>query len=349
MQDKTFSKNSPRFKGKVISDQFAGQISRVEELAYILKISDVMTGNVITLTPKASMQDVLELLREKRISGIPIVEEGCLIGVISTEDLIRSLVKNDLQATVRNYMSTKLFTVNSFDYLTEALKIFTKTGRGRLPVLDENKRLTGIITKGDVTDGLLKALEHDYQEEEVRRYRASHLFEDIESERTSLILRYDIKHFDFSNGGAASSHIKRALLRLGANAQLARRVGIGVYEAEMNLIIHASNGGSIHAEIEPTQIGVFIWDEGPGIEDVDMAMKPGYSTATQEIRDLGFGAGMGLNNISRCVDEMKIVSEMGKGTHLTLKFFLKEEDSVGEGYPSKKELEDDTRSNRTKS
>jgi hypothetical protein len=74
-----------------------------------------------------------------------------------------------------------------------------------------------------VTYGLLRALQHDYQEEEVRIYRASHLFEDIESDRTSLILRYTIQHFDFTNGGAASSKIKRALLRMGANAQLARR------------------------------------------------------------------------------------------------------------------------------
>jgi CBS domain-containing protein/anti-sigma regulatory factor (Ser/Thr protein kinase) len=347
MRDSKISHTPPRFKGKVITDQFAGQISRVQELAYILKIADVMTGNVITITPEASMQEVLTLLREKRISGIPILEDDCLIGVVSTEDLIRCLMKNDLDAPVQNYMSTRLFTVNSFDYLTEALKIFTKTGRGRLPVLNENKKLVGIITKGDVSDGLLKALEHDYQEEEVRRYRASHLFEDIESERTSLVLRYDIKHFDFANGGAASSNIKRALLRLGANAQLARRVGIGVYEAEMNMIIHASNGGSIHAEIEPTQIGIYVWDDGPGIEDVEMAMKSGFSTATQEIRDLGFGAGMGLNNISRCVDEMKIVSEVGKGTHLTLKFFLKEEDTVGEGYQSHKESEDDPRSNHS--
>jgi CBS domain-containing protein/anti-sigma regulatory factor (Ser/Thr protein kinase) len=345
MRDTNFSQTPSRFKGKIISDQFAGKISRVEELAYILKVSEVMTKDVITLTPQASMQDVLSLLREKRISGILIVKKDNLIGVVSTEDLIRCLMKNDLKAPIQNYMSTKLFTVNSFDFLTEALKIFAKTGRGRIPVLDENKKLVGIITKGDVSQGLLKSLEHDYHEEEVRRYRASHLFEDIESERTSLVLRYDIKHYDFTHGGAASSNIKRALLRLGANAQLARRVGIAVYEAEMNLIIHATNSGSIHAEIEPTNISVYIWDDGPGIEDVDQAMKPGYSTATQEIRDLGFGAGMGLNNIARCVDEMKIVSEIGKGTHLTLKFFLKEEDTFGEGYPSHKESENDTRSN----
>ena len=124
---------------------------------------------------------------------------------------------------------------------------------------------------------------------------------------------------------------------MGANPQLARRVGIAVYEAEMNLTIHTNNGGSIHVEIEPKQIAIYAWDDGPGIEDVNLAMKPGYSTATQEIRDLGFGAGMGLNNIKRCVDEMNLTSDVGKGTHLTMKFKLKEEDTVGEGYQSSKE------------
>lgn len=341
MADPNDQHTSPRFKGKIISDQFAGKISRVEELAYILKISEVMSSELVTITPQVKMQDALNLMREKRVSGFPIVEAGQLVGVVSTEDLIRCLVKQELDVPVSRYMSTNLFTVHTFDYLTEALKLFARTGFGRLPVLDENHKLVGIITKGDVSQGLLKALEHDYHEEEVRKYRASHLFEDIESERTSLVLRYDIKHFDFNHGGAASSHIKRALLRLGANSQLARRVGIAVYEAEMNLIIHATHGGSIHAEIEPTQIGAYIWDDGPGITDVDQAMRPGYSTATQEIRDLGFGAGMGLTNISRCVDELRITSELGKGTHLTLKFFLKEEDTVGEGYPSQKEPTND--------
>jgi CBS domain-containing protein/anti-sigma regulatory factor (Ser/Thr protein kinase) len=341
MPDLDSNPSVSRFKGKTITDQFAGQISRVEELAYILKIHEVMTSQLVTVPPQAKMQEALDLMREKRISGIPIVENDHLIGIVSTEDLIRCLIKKELEAPVSSYMTSNLFTVNSFDYLTEALKIFTHTGRGRLPVLDENKKLVGIITKGDVTQGLLRALEQDYHEEEVRRYRASHLFEDIESDRTSLVLRYQIKHYDFTSGGAASSQIKRALLRLGANAQLARRVGIAVYEAEMNLIIHATNGGSIHAEIEPKEIGVYVWDDGPGIEDVEQALKPGYSTATQEIRDLGFGAGMGLVNISRCADEMKLTSEMGKGTHLTLKFKLKDEDTVGEGYPVQKEPKND--------
>ena len=338
MHDSQFDSTSPRFKGKVITDELAGSITRVEELAYILKISDVMTHEVKTLRPQDTMRNVMDALREYRISGVPIVDEAKnLIGLVSTEDLIKCLANQDIDKCVQEYMTTDLVTVNSFDHLTEALKLFAKTKLGRLPVLGVKGDLAGILTKGDVSYGILRALEHEYQEEEVRKYRASHLFEDIESARTSLILRYEIQRFDFTHGGAASSNIKRALVRLGANPQLARRVGIAIYEAEMNLIIHTTNGGSIHVEIEPQLISAFIWDNGPGIKDVKLAMKPGYSTATEEIRELGFGAGMGLSNISRCVDEMELKSDFGKGTHLTLKFLLKGEDIMGEGHLIKKE------------
>jgi len=338
MPDTQPEKTPLRFKGKVITDELAGSITRVEELAYILKISDVMTHEVKTLRPQDTMRNVMDALREYRISGVPIVDDAKnLIGLVSTEDLIKCLANQDIDKCVQEYMTSDLVTVNSFDHLTEALKLFAKTKLGRLPVLGVKGELAGIITKGDVTSGILRALEHEYQEEEVRKYRASHLFEDIESSRTSLILRYIIQRYNFTNGGAASSNIKRALVRLGANPQLARRVGIAIYEAEMNLIIHTTNGGSIHVEIEPNQISAFIWDEGPGIKDVNLAMQPGYSTATEEIRELGFGAGMGLFNISRCVDEMDLKSEFGKGTHLTLKFFLKGEDIMGDGHLNLKE------------
>ena len=201
-------------------------------------------------------------------------------------------------------------------------------------MINPQNQLAGIITKGDVTRGILKALDQDYQEEEVRIYRASHLFEDISSDRSTLVLRYNIKVGDFTHGGAASSNIKRALLRMGATPQLARRCGIAVYEAEMNTIIHTTNGGVLRVEIEPHQIFVQATDEGPGIEDINLAMKPGFSTATQEVRELGFGAGMGLVNIKRCVDWMQLESTPGVGTKLRFKIFLKEEDTVGEGYPS---------------
>jgi CBS domain-containing protein/anti-sigma regulatory factor (Ser/Thr protein kinase) len=317
-------------KERVITDGAAGLITRVEELAYELRIDEVMTADVKVVTPDLHMVEVLELFRQARISGAPVVSNESLVGVISIEDLIRCLRRGDLEAPVGSYMSTNLITVNSFDPVVEALKTFSQTRVGRLPVLDKEGKLAGIITKGDITRGILSALERDYQVEEVRRYRASHLFEDIVSNRTSLILRYEIKPRDFTRGGEASSYIKRALLRLGANPQIARRCGIAIYEAEMNLIIHATNGGIIRVEIEPHLISMETIDDGPGIEDVEQAMKPGYSTATDDIRELGFGAGMGLTNIQRCVDEMILESSPGKGTRLGMKIHLHADETFRE-------------------
>ena len=309
-------------QGRTITDQEAQSITRVEELAYELRVQEVMTADLKALPPDQPMSTALELFRTARISGAPVVCQGTVVGVISLEDLIRCLADGRLDAMVESYMSRNLVTIHSNDPVVEALKLFVNTRHGRLPVLNEEDHPVGILTKGDITLGLLKALQRDYQAEELRVYRASHLFEDIFSDRTSLILRYNIKQGDFTHGGAASSYIKRALLRLGASPQIARRCGIAIYEAEMNLIIHTDNGGIIRVEIEPHQITMEAYDDGPGIKDINLAMRPGYSTASEEIRELGFGAGMGLVNIQRCVDSMKLESTWGKGTRLRMKLFL---------------------------
>ncbi len=320
-------------KGIVITDEIADNISKVEELAYELKINQVMTSNILIIQPETSMEEVSELFRAKRISGAPVVKDGKLVGVLSIEDLIRCLREYDLQSPVSKYMSPNVISVKEFDPVIEALKTFVHSNIGRLPVLDIDDKLVGIITKGDVTRGLLKKLTNEFQQEEIRVYRASHLFEDIISTRTSLVLRYNIKPRDFVHGGAASSYIKRALMRLGASPQIARRCGIAIYEAEINLIIHSKNGGIIRVEIEPHQITMEAIDDGPGIKDIELAMKPGFSTASEQVREMGFGAGMGLVNISRCVDQIKLESTLEKGTRLKMKLFLKDQDSFGEISP----------------
>ena len=289
-----------------------------------------MTRNIYTVTPDMQIVEVLDLFRRSRISGAPVIAGGKMIGIISLEDLIRAMERGNGHARVRSYMTADVMTVHSYDSVVTALETFARTHVGRFPVVDEAGQLVGMLTKGDITSGTLKALQRDYQAEEVRRYRVSHLFEDIVSDRTSLILRYHIKPRDFTHGGQASSYIKRALLRLGANAQLARRCGIAIYEAEVNLIIHTTNGGVIWVEIEPNQISMAAIDDGPGIADVDLARKPGWSTATAEVREMGFGAGMGLKNIERCVDEMNVESKVGEGTRLDMKIFLPPEESFRE-------------------
>jgi CBS domain-containing protein/anti-sigma regulatory factor (Ser/Thr protein kinase) len=310
-------------KGRNITDRDAQEITRVEELSYDLKIYEVMTRDVKSLTPDDTMQSVVDLLRQNRISGAPIMDGDSLVGIVSQEDLMRALAADDKDAPLHKYMSKNVITVKSYEPVVKALETFARTRVGRLPVVDENDKLVGMITKGDITRGVLTAIRRDYKEEEIRRYRASHLFQDIVSDRTSLILRYKIKPGDFVNGGQASSHIKRALLRLGAPPQLARQCGIAVYEAEINLIIHSTNGGVLRVQVEPHRILMQTSDDGPGIPDVKQALTPGWSTASPLARSMGFGAGMGLVNIRRCVDKMDLDSTVGKGTKLLMEIHLR--------------------------
>ena len=327
--------------GRTITDQDAREISRVEELSYDLKVSETMTREVKSVTPDQPLSTVLEILRLGRISGVPVLSHNNLIGILSIEDIVRAMEKNELYAPVRAYMSNEVFSVKVYDPIVKAIEAFSEYRVGRLPVVDEHGQLAGIITKGDITRGILSALQKDYKVEELRRYRASHLFEDITSDRTSLILRYNIKANDYTNGGQASSHIKRALMRLGASPQLARQCGIAIYEAEINLVIHTDHGGIIRVQIEPERILMQTTDTGPGIPDVRLALQAGWSTATQEARDMGFGAGMGLVNIRRCVDRMELESTPGKGTRLLMEINLsdterfKENDQNDQSHPAK--------------
>lgn len=115
--------------------------------------------------------------------------------------------------------------------------------------------------------------------------------------------------------------IKRRLRQLGIDHALIRRISIAAYEAEINLVIH-SKGGEITFEVSPQSIQITVSDTGPGIEDIDKAMEEGYSTASDEVRDMGFGAGMGLSNMQRNADEFNIQSQPGVGTVITMTFHV---------------------------
>lgn len=297
-----------------------GEVSRLQELVYELDIDEVMQPDVVTVAPQTSMRELKEVLRLQRISGVPVVQEGKLLGIISLEDLIKALEQGGMDAPVSDNMTTEIETLYSDESVMQAVNRMARFGYGRFPVLDRSGQLVGILTRGNIIRGLLRRLEVDYREEEIRRHRASHIFEDIVSERTSLMLRYKVLHQDFSRGGAASSCIKRAIERLGGSPAITRRVGVAAFEAEMNLIIHTERGGEMVVEIQPDQVHIVVTDTGPGIDDVEEAMRPGFSTAPEWIREMGFGAGMGLLNIQNCADDMKIRSKLGVGTRLEIWF-----------------------------
>ncbi len=137
-----------------------------------------------------------------------------------------------------------------------------------------------------------------------------------------ISLHYDVSGTDFTCAGEASGKIKKTLKELGFPASLTRNVAIAVYEGEINMVIHGG-GGVIDVVITPECISIELADQGPGIPDVALAMQEGYSTAPDNVRQLGFGAGMGLPNIKKYTDEMIIETEVGKGTTIKLKVFVK--------------------------
>ena len=128
---------------------------------------------------------------------------------------------------------------------------------------------------------------------------------------------FDVSGENFTSAGEASVQIKRILRQMGFGPDTIRRVGIAMYEGEINMVIHA-NGGAADVEIYPDHIVIILADKGPGIADVELCMQAGYSTAADNIRTLGFGAGMGLPNMKKYTDEMTIDTEVGVGTTVTM-------------------------------
>ena len=133
---------------------------------------------------------------------------------------------------------------------------------------------------------------------------------------------YDVASGAFQTAGDASASIKRKLKQLGIDAVTLRRVAVASYEAELNLIIH-SNGGNLIMEMSPEEVMLISKDVGPGIPDISKALEEGYSTASEEARDLGFGAGMGLPNMKRNADTFDIESQVGVGTTIKMGFQIK--------------------------
>lgn len=129
------------------------------------------------------------------------------------------------------------------------------------------------------------------------------------------ILKKEIESFDFKSGGEASSDLKNILRKLGVPAKIVRKTAIITYELEMNVVIH-SVGGELTALISEDELEIRVDDKGPGIEDLDKAFTAGYSTASEEIREMGFGAGMGLVNVKRYADEIDVESSEADGTHV---------------------------------
>jgi len=130
-------------------------------------------------------------------------------------------------------------------------------------------------------------------------------------------LEFKIEGGDFTKAGLASSQIKKMLKQLNVDSQIIKRVVVSIYEAEVNIVAHAFRG-NIYVDIDTHEIRIRLIDEGPGIPDIEQAMQEGFSTASPAVREMGFGAGMGLPNIKKNADQLNIKSEVGKGTEVEI-------------------------------
>lgn len=292
----------------------------IKELASELKAKDVMTYNVATLHQSQKMSQAKEIMRLKKISGIPIVDQkGKVVGIISIDDIIRCLENHELSVGVSQYMTERVIMVYEDQPIIEILKKFKRNKYGRFPVVDQEQVLQGIITPGDIMVKLLQILEgHMIQKSERVRKKVKGFTNKMDIDQSkAFVLRFEIEGGDLSQAGEASSQLKQTLADTERfSAMFLRKVAVVSYEAEVNVIIHAYRG-TLTALVTPDFVKIIVTDEGPGICDIDLALEPGWSTASEQVRELGFGAGMGLYNMKRWADELMIESIPDEGTTVT--------------------------------
>lgn len=294
------------------------QIRLVHELMYQIKVREVMTRDVISFPPTATFREIQLCLKKSRFSGTPIVSDGRLVGIVSIDDIITAFDHGVIDHPVHEFMTREVVTVPQNYSVIAASNLFHKYGFGRLPVVSRpgSDQLVGIITFSDILSHLLLKINSIAERvEEHERTVAAHM------ERQRDQLHFEIAADSFDRAGVAATLTKKRLQSRGVPSELVRRVAVICYEAEMNVILH-SLGGYMDVEMLPDRVRVLVADEGPGIPDIEKAMQPGFTTASEKIRALGFGAGMGLPNIKRCADEFQIASSMETGTELQATVFL---------------------------
>jgi len=281
--------------------------SIVLELIYQMKIKDVMATPVITGRKDQTLRHMQALMRENRITSIPIVEEEeKLVGIISIYDIVTALDEARINCLVEERMTTNVIVLQDDMPLSFAISYLNKYSHNLFPVLNKNQQIVGTLGSVNVIRALLAEMNR-----EVLRLEKMHKKTDIKSLYAEM--EYNVPHYNFELAGRASTDIKKALKQRNYDPKLIRRIAIASYELEINLVVH-SNGGIIHYSILPDKVIITATDTGPGIADVNQALQEGWSTANDYVRSLGFGAGMGLANTKRVSDEFSINSELGVGT-----------------------------------
>jgi len=294
------------------------KLTLANELIYEIKVEDAMTKDVIFFSQEATFREIQLSLKKNRISGVPILDDRKnIIGIVSIDNVITALDEEYINDKVKHYMTRDVITIPKNYSLVSAIKKFERYKFGRLPVTNnlDSDKIVGILTMGDILNCLLLTIQSIAEKVGEKEDQNTQLSEKMVKETLQKRLRFEVKKADFENAGRVASIIRKYLQKLNIDKQVLRRVAIVCYEAEMNISIH-SLGGYITVEVDKSNIVINAVDYGPGIPDVEEAMRPGFTTASEQIRALGFGAGMGLPNIKKCSDHLDLESSMETGTIL---------------------------------
>ena len=297
------------------------KLSVAQMLVYELRVRDAMSSPPVTAAPTDSLRAIQLLMKTHRISGVPILKEGALLGIVSIENIINALDQGHISDPAQAWMATVVITLRDHFSLVRAVAEFDRHGFGRFPVLDNSDRLVGVLTRGDITSCVMQHLERR-AEEAIAQGAALVAARTADEKARRTVIRTNVKSGDFDSAGRLSQRMREVLRNRGIEPSVRRRAAIIAFEAETNIIIH-SLGGRVTATIDPDKVSIDATDEGPGIENVDLAMQEGWSTAGPLARALGFGAGMGLPNIKKCADVFNIQSGLGSGTRLHAEVVLR--------------------------
>lgn len=291
-----------------------------------LKAGDIMSSNVVEISAEKKIAHAKELMKIKKITGIPVVDEGRhLVGIISIEDIIHALEFNKINDPIRRTMTAQVVTIHRDDSLAAVVDKFENYKFGRFPVVDDDNRVCGIISKEDILHGILEKFNLIYLHDQKRTSTLDTEYSAITGEKLKTEeanFHYRIDSGDIDAAGTGAALLKKFLADKGFPNDIVRRVGVATYEAETNVVIHSHGQGDIYFFQDEDRFIVRVTDNGVGIEDLDKAMKEGWSTAPDHIRERGFGAGMGIANMKRFADKLVIISEKGAGTQVEMIFYL---------------------------
>jgi CBS domain-containing protein/anti-sigma regulatory factor (Ser/Thr protein kinase) len=294
----------------------------IMELLQRLRVRDVMRDrNIISVTRSDTLRTAQSLMRQNKISGVPVLEGKRLFGIVSVNDIIKALEGGWIEGPCQRYMATSLVVLEEDMPLAFAIKFFQNYTFGRFPVLNKDRDFVGIVSQRDLTRVLMKELTNEITKLEGRAAAVQ------ETRSEGALPFYSMRQFvvvrnDLQNAGKAAAEIKKMLKDAGIDNKIVRRVAVAAYELEINVCIH-SLGGTITFILDTGKATIIAKDKGPGIKDVEWACQDGTSTANDWIRSMGFGAGMGLANSKRVADNFNINSKIPTGTTVICEFKLK--------------------------